>query len=102
MAPLLAVVYIAPFAKVGKLALQGGVRVRLLGIFPLLLLAGCAVWPFADASEGGEVPTEAVRMYAKAHDLTREEAQRELTMLRDADHLKELRQVPKKQDETGK
>jgi hypothetical protein len=91
LAPLLAVVYIGPFAKVGNQARQGGTMVRMLALFALTLAAGCSTWPFARSSSD-EVPPEAVRAYARAHGLSRDEARRELTMFREADVLKELRQ----------
>ena len=63
---------------------------RLLTVLSVCLLSGCSAWPFAASSD--EVPAEAVRSYAKAHGLSRDEARRELTMFRDAGHLRELRQ----------
>lgn len=60
----------------------------------LLLAAasGCSGGLFVRDEPAG-VSDDAVRAYAKGHGLTREEARRELSMLRDADHLKELRQI---------
>ncbi|HUE69496.1 MAG TPA: hypothetical protein VMP01_01295 [Pirellulaceae bacterium] len=91
MAALLAVVYIGPFAQVGSPARQGEMIVRVLGIVFLMLAGGCSAWPFAGASSD-QVPAEAVRSYAQAHGLTRDEARRELLMFRDAEQLRELRQ----------
>jgi hypothetical protein len=65
-----------------------------LRTIPLLLLslaAGCSSAPFSGGSKSG-LPPEAVRTYAKAHGLPRDEARRELELYRDADYLKELRQ----------
>ncbi len=67
---------------------------RVLAIFVLTLAAGCSTWPFASGSPDA-VPAQAVRAYADAHGLSREEARRELLMFRDADQLKELRQSEK-------
>jgi hypothetical protein len=72
--------------------------VRVLALFALTLAVGCSTWPFASAS-ADKVSAEAVRSYAKAHDLTRDEARRELSMFRDADQLKELRQSQGKNDQ---
>jgi hypothetical protein len=85
---LLAVVYIAPFAKVAANR-QGGAIVRGLGIVVLMLAGGCSVWPFG--KDTGGIPSEAVRSYADAHGLSREEARRELLMFRDADQLRQSR-----------
>ena len=64
-------------------------------ITPLLLLsltAGCSSPPFFSGASDRGMPPEAVRTYAKAHGLSRDEARRELELYRDADYLKELRQ----------
>ena len=66
----------------------------MLALFALSVLSGCTTWPFASSPD--DVPAEAVRNYAEAHGLSRDEARRELTMFRDARHLKELRQSQKK------
>lgn len=71
---------------------------RLLALFALTLAAGCSTWPFASSSSDA-VPPEAVRAYAKSHGLSRDEARRELTMFRNADVLKELRQSQAKMED---
>ena len=71
---------------------------RVLAIFVLALAVGCSSWPFAGASSD-KVPAEAIRSYAKAHGLSRDEARRELMMFRDADQLKELRQSQGKKND---
>ena len=66
----------------------------------LLLAAasGCSGGWFV-RDDAAAVSEDAVRAYAKGHGLTREEARRELSMLRDADHIKELRQIEGKPSE---
>jgi hypothetical protein len=62
-----------------------------------LLAAGCSQGLVRDG--GADIPSEAVRQYARAHGLSREEARRELELLRDANTLKELRQMQPPQTE---
>lgn len=62
-----------------------------------LLAAGCSRALVRDGS--ASIPPDAVRKYAQAHGLSRDEARRELELLRDANTLKELRQMQPPQTE---
>jgi len=66
-----------------------------LRTIPLVLLslaAGCSSPPLFSSGDKSGIPPEAVRTFAKAHGLSRDQARRELELYREADYLKELRQ----------
>ena len=72
-------------------------------IAPLVLLplvTGCSAAPFFSGNKVG-ISADSVRMYAKSHGLSRDEARRELELYRDADYLKELRQQQAAVDSPG-
>lgn len=65
---------------------------RTIPLVLLSLTAGCSSVPLFSGGDKSGIPPEAVRTYAQAHGLSREQARRELELYRDADYLKELRQ----------
>lgn len=64
---------------------------RTIPLVLLSLTAGCSSAPLFSGGDKSGIPPEAVRTYARAHSLSREQARRELELYRDADYLKELR-----------
>lgn len=90
------VVYIDPSPRQAIRAYQGGEIVRTIGLVVLMLAVGCSTPPSGGLGASDGIPPEAVRAYAKAHGLTRDEARRELELYRDADYLEDLRQAQTK------
>jgi hypothetical protein len=73
--------------------------VRTISLILVMLAAGCSSPLFGGAASDPRIPEEAVRTYAKAHALSREEARRELSLYKDADYLRDLRQTQKQLQE---
>lgn len=73
---------------------------RTMSLILVVLAAGCSSPLFRGASSDAQISDEAVRTYAKAHGLSRDEARRELNLYRDADYLRDLRQSQQQQEST--
>lgn len=73
---------------------------RTMSLILVMLAAGCSSPLFRGASSDAKISDEAVRTYAKAHGLSRDEARQELNLYRDADYLRDLRQSQQQQQES--